>query len=37
VWAWAWALMVFIPVIWPGWVVASATAIAYFQVKFRII
>jgi len=32
VWAWAWALMVFIPVIWPGWAAASATAIAALQL-----
>jgi Mn2+/Fe2+ NRAMP family transporter len=32
VWAWAWALMVFIPVIWPGWAAASATAITALQL-----
>jgi Mn2+/Fe2+ NRAMP family transporter len=32
VWAWVWALLIFIPVIWPGWAAASATAIVALQL-----
>ncbi len=31
-WAWAWTLFIFIPVIWPGWAMGSATAIAALQL-----
>lgn len=31
-WAWGWALLIFIPVIWPGWAIGSATAIAALQL-----
>ena len=31
-WAWIWALLLFIPVIWPGWAMSSATAIAALQL-----
>lgn len=31
-WAWAWTLMLFIPVMWPSWAIASATAAAALQL-----
>ena len=31
-WAWIWVLLLFIPVIWPGWAMSSATAIAALQL-----
>ena len=31
-WAWAWTLMLFIPVIWPAWAIASATAATALQL-----
>ncbi len=27
-WAWTWSLLLFIPVMWPGWAAISATAVA---------
>lgn len=31
-WAWTWVLLILIPVIWPGWAMGSATAIAALQL-----
>lgn len=31
-WAWIWALLLFIPVMWPSWAIASATAAAALQL-----
>jgi len=31
-WAWAWTLMLFIPVMWPAWAIASATAATALQL-----
>lgn len=31
-WAWIWALLLFIPVMWPAWAIGSATAAAALQL-----
>ncbi|MEM0078967.1 MAG: Nramp family divalent metal transporter [Nitrososphaerota archaeon] len=31
-WAWIWTLLLFIPVMWPSWAIASATAITALQL-----
>lgn len=31
-WAWTWTILLIVPIIWPGWAMSSATAIAALQL-----